>query len=438
LKFLVNRRISMRLSKSLAIVILALLLNGIAGTAAISSDAAALPNPSMPAAIKALSAAVADAEAGRIDDAVEKARAIYFGNGPDAVRLRSALLVSDLQARSGRFLSAKLWLRRAFDLASDAESRNAIAMLHRQVAAASPIAASAQLSFAPSSNVNNGGKTNIIVIGGFPFVFGGSSLELAGIEATGSFSLTYRLGQTPLSRTEAFADAGFRKVWLDPSAAEIAPDVSNSDFDQINLSAGLRHSWQAFLAMGPTSFSASAGGSFLAGERLSSWTSLDFGQIVNQSPTHQLRVEYQIRSEDRFDAEINGSLSRRIGGIYQRRLAGGTELTVQLAGSDVSSESALIEKDELAAGVSIAGLRIGPFAVTLGLDAAVADYSKWILTAGGRRDISLGARLEATYGQISILGFSPSASLTARKTDSNVDIFDRETLTIGLSLKSNF
>ena len=116
----------------------------------------------------------------------------------------------------------------------------------------------------------------------------------------------------------------------------------------------------------------------------------------------------------------------------------GLDFAAQIGVTDVTSSSALVEKDEVAAGISVAGLRVGPFSINTYIDVAYADSPKRVLTKGGRQDVSFGARIEATYGAISVLGFSPALTLSARQTDSNLDIFDRSQTSLGLSFRSNF
>lgn len=385
-----------------------------------------------------LIAAVAAAETARAGAAIAIAEQIWRGPYSRAERLRAALVIADYHASNGRFLVAKLWARRAYALGDSPQERQAIAALYKRIEAASPISASARLSFAPSSNVNNGGETKIIVIGGFPFVFGDSSLRLSGIEATGGATLSYKINQTSRSLTEAYGDVSFRKVWLDSRSEDLAPEVSNSDFDQLGLSAGLRHSWQAAPALGPTSASLSFGRGYVAGAQVTDWRAIELRQVVFQRDQRSLGLSFAARADDRLDTAINSSTSRRIGATYQHGLAGGQALTFQIAANDVNSNSALVWKDEASASVSIGRIRLGPIEAAAGLDAAIADYPGWILTPGGRRDVSTGLSLEVTYGAISVLGFSPTVVLSARHTDSNIDVFDRQSLSVGLSFSSNF
>lgn len=384
-----------------------------------------------------LIAAVAPAETAQAGAAIAIAEQIWRGPYSGAERLRAALVIADYHASNGRFLISKFWARRAYALGASPQERQAIAALYKRIEAASPISASARLSFAPSSNVNNGGETKIIVIGGFPFVFGDSSLRLSGIEATGGAALSYKINQTSRSLTEAYGDVSFRSVWLEPRAVEVAPELSSADFDQLGLSIGLRHTWQALANLGPTIVALSFGSAHQAGDQTTDWRMLEARQVLMQSRDLALRMDLQLRSDDRLGSSISSSVTRRIGGLYQVRLDG-LELAAQIGVTDVNSGSALVEKDEVAAGISVSGIGYGPFGLAISVDVAYADFPKWVLTSGGRQDTSFGARIEATYGAISVLGFSPSLTLSARQTDSNLDIFDRSQTSLGLSFRSNF
>ena len=371
-------------------------------------------------------------------EAVPIWRQVFFGAYPRDTRMRAALLIAEHYAASDHPFLARLWLRRAFELAPDPQTKGAIAILGRKISSANQLSLSAQLSFAPSNNVNNVGKTNIILIGGLPFSFGGNSRPLSGVEASAALSATYRLDQSPTYLTEAFADASFQKVWLDADAAEIAPEVGSSDFDQMGLSLGLRHSWQLTPGLGPTQASLSFGTGLIAGEPVSQWRSLELQQVVLQSKTNSLRFNLGLRADDRLDTKINSSVSRQVGSTYQHKLDNGMSISLRLLGSEIRSVSALVDRTQIGAGISIGGINIGPFDTSISVEGTYADYPKWILTPGGRQDISVDARIEAAYGAISFLGFSPILTIRTLQTDSNLDIFDRAQTSLGLSFRSNF
>jgi hypothetical protein len=418
---------------ALSILFTVVLLGFIAQPASASDS-----SPTQERAIALLKGAQGEVGARSPSEAMRIWRQIYSGAYPSDTRMRASLLIADQYAASDHPFLARLWMRRAFELAPDSQTRTAIALMGRRISSANPLSLSAQISVAPSNNVNNVGKTNIIMIGGLPFSFGGNARPLSGIDASAAFSATYRLGQSPTFLTEAFADASIRKVWLDSDAAEIAPDVGSTDFDQLGLSLGLRHSWQLTPGLGPTLASLSFGTGLIAGEPVSQWRSIELQQEVLQSKTNSLRFNLGLRADDRLDTMINSSVSRRIGSTFQHKLDSGMSISLRLLGSEIRSESALVDRSQIGAGISIGGIKIGPFDTSVSLEGTYADYPKWILTPGGRQDISVDARIEAAYGAISVLGFSPLLTLRTLQTDSNLDIFDRSQTSLGLSFRSNF
>ena len=171
---------------------------------------------------------------------------------------------------------------------------------------------------------------------------------------------------------------------------------------------------------------------------MTDWRAIEVRQVVYQDEDRSLGLSLSARADERLDAEINSSTSQRLGARYQERFAGGKTLTFQIAANDVNSSSALVWRDEVLASLSLDRIKIGPIEAAAGLEAVIADYPGWILTPGGRRDVSFGLSLSATYGAVSVLGFSPTVSLSARQTGSNIDIFDRQNLSVGLSFRSNF
>ena len=190
--------------------------------------------------------------------------------------------------------------------------------------------------------------------------------------------------------------------------------------------------------LGPTLASLSFGTGLIAGEPVSQWRSIELQQEVLQSKTNSLRFNVGLRADDRLDTMINSSVSRRIGSTFQHKLDSGMSISLRLLGSEIRSESALVDRSQIGAGISIGGIKIRPFDTSVSLEGTYADYPKWILTPGGRQDISVDARIEAAYGAISVLGFSPLLTLRTLQTDTNLDIFDRSQTSLGLSFRSNF
>ena len=102
---------------------------------------------------------------GRPEDWSEASVTAYRVADTDFQRFDAAMLAAQAAAAREQFMRAQIWLRRA-DQYAPAAARNAVALAYRQVAARNPMSVQLSFGFTPSDNVNNGGETTTIEIGG--------------------------------------------------------------------------------------------------------------------------------------------------------------------------------------------------------------------------------------------------------------------------------
>lgn len=374
---------------------------------------------------------------GQTDTAAASAAAAYRTAETDGQKFDAAMLAGEAAARQNRFTSAQIWLRRA-DQYAPQQAKDTVAQAYRQVTARNPLSVRFSFGFTPSSNVNNGAETTTIEIGGLPFSLGDGEQELGGYEATAGVSLSYRLSASKTQQTVALADLFGKKVWLNSEAKEQAPDVEGSDFDYAAIVLGLRHSRLFWPDLGPTHLTALLGQSWSGGPRQATWRELQALQVVSQSETSALRFGITVRDEDRAGEPINASQALGLSANWTKSQEAGGVLSLGASMKSTWSDSATV--DNLALGVSASQSLPdwGAIRPRISLQAETRDYRKWASTPGGRRDNSLVLRLEAVWPEASYFGFSPKVSLSARRVLSDVDIYDRKSLSLGLTAVSRF
>lgn len=383
--------------------------------------------------------ALAARDVGRLDLAEEAAiRAFELageGQGPRADQLRfdAAMLVADLHARREQYTRAQFWLRRADQAATDDRARELVRRAYLATDAKNPFDVQLRFGVKPSNNVNNGADTTIIMIGGLPFEISGSGQKLGGTEATAGVTLSYRIAESERSRTDVFGDLYYRRVWLDSEAAEIAPEAENSDFAYGAVALGVRHRRMIWPELGPSEATVGVGQSWYGGDELARWIELRLGQSVQLEDGERLRFGTVIRSEDRLDDSVNDAESLALTVDYDRR-TWSAGLTVK----NVWSDSGTV--DHFATGVRLARSfgRIGPAETTVSISAENRVYHKFGAAADGRRDKAAALAATFTFPDYSVYGFAPQLSLAARKTWSNVDIYDRNEVSVGLTVVSRF
>jgi hypothetical protein len=73
-----------------------------------------------------------------------------------------------------------------------------------------------------------------------------------------------------------------------------------------------------------------------------------------------------------------------------------------------------------------------------GISALKSDWAASPYTFDGRQDLQLVAQISAELSSVSVYGYSPVLNLSYATNASNIDVYDSETLGIGISIRSRF
>ena len=400
------------------------------------SSALLAQNPDDPQAL--LVRAIIARGVGQLDDAHDAAARAYRNSDIPALSFDAAMLAADIQARRGKFTSAQIWLRRADQVAPDAPRQQIVAQAYQHVVRRNPLQMQLRFTARPSNNVNNGAETIVIDIGGLPFVLDPSGQQLGGFEASTGASISYRLSGSETQRTEALGEFYFRKIWLNSSAKANAPGAEGSDFDYGVLIGGLRHSRLIWPEIGVSRITGLVGHSWYGGDELARWGELQLGQTVEQGAGRRLNFGMVLRTEKRLDDDINSAYSLALTAEMLRPADGGGRYSVGGAFKNVWSDSATIDHFSTTLFASRAFDRIGTIRPSVRASVEQRIYHKFATAPGGREDLSLSLGVDVVWPEISYYGFQPRLSLQARRTHSNVDIYDRNEYSIGLTAVSRF
>lgn len=375
--------------------------------------------------------------AGRTEDARKSATAAWRYARTRALRFDAAMLTADILASQKRYTRSQFWLRRADQSADDAR-RETVARAFGIARKRNPLRVDLRFSLNPSNNVNNGAETLTVDIGGLPFRLDATSQQLGGWIATAGVSFSYRLAESTTARTDLLGELSVQKVRLNSQARKLVPTAQDSDYDFSSVAFGLRHQRLIWPEVGPTSLTGLLGKNWYGGEEYSRWARISLSQTVKRGPTSALRFGLQARVEKRLDTANSDTRIFGASVEYLKGLGSTGSYSLGVWIRDYKSESASI--DGFAYGVT--GVRsfrqYGPVAPRLSISAETRDYSKWSLTPDGRKDQTLGIGLDLTFPDVRFYGFVPQANITARKTWSNVDIYDRNELSVGFNIVSFF
>lgn len=368
--------------------------------------------------------------------AAAAARAHRLAETP-ALRFDAAMLVADIKARQERYTSSQIWLRRADQQATTDPQRQVAANAYRQVTRLNPLAIQLRFSARPTNNVNNGAETTVIEIGGLPFVLDPSGQQLGGFEASTGLSLSYRLDEEATRRTDLVAELYYRKIWLDSAAQAAAPGAEGADFDYGVVIAGLRERRLIWPEWGVSQATVLLGQSWYGGNGLARWGELQLGQTVSRGATSSFNFGAVLRSEKRLDDDINSSESLAFSVDWNSELDKGA-YSIGAAVKNVWSDSATVDQTSVLLRASrsfddIAGLRP---TITGSIEQRL--YHEFVSSSDGRTDVAISLGLDVTWPEVTFYGFSPRVSLNARRTYSNVDIYDRNEYSLGVTAVSRF
>lgn len=375
---------------------------------------------------------------GNLDAAGDNAAAAYRNAGNDSLKFDAAMLTADILARQEKLTRAQLWLRRADQAAPDDQRRALAARSYRQVAVRNPLQVQLRFTAKPSNNVNNGAPTDTIELGGLPFRLDPSGVQLGGYEASTGVSLSYRLSESEEQKTELLGEFFYRYIWLDSGAKEDAPDVEGTDFNYGVVITGLRHQRMIWPDLGPSQVTGLIGQSWYGDEALARWTEVQFGQTIRRGDDALFQIGVSARTENRLDDEINDSETLSASVDYRFSAEGGGVYSIGTTLKNVWSNSATVDQFSYALRGSRSFDQIGAVRPSVNFSVEHRNYHKWSSTAGGRRDVSVSLGVTATFPDVTYYGFSPQVNLSARQTRSDVEIYDRNEYSIGLTAVSRF
>lgn len=367
----------------------------------------------------------------------------YDTAGSETEHYKAARLISAAYFGMRRYTSAQFWLRRA---TNHAETPQEALQLHDDMSAirrANPLATNLSFSIAPSDNVNGGAAEKNFNLGDFTFEFAPSSLALSGIEYSGQLDLLYNLRDSATGVTAAGLSFYGRTYSLSPSAKEAAPGVSGSDYAFTQLEATLRHrenllgQWGA--AFGPTEIAVQVGKTWYGGDPLRTYTRLSLSQDVVLGQNAALTVSGFAENQEAQSAAQVDTRVYDLKGIYAQRLANQdvVRLTLQHRNHDADAETFTYSDTRIVVSYDFARrFQNTKFSVFTGF--GYKDYDVFSLSLDGRRDRSISAGVTANFEGISYFGFSPSVTIAANQTKSNVARFTTKGLEARFGFTSNF
>ena len=373
------------------------------------------------------------------DEAARNGRLAYRAAAAGAQRMNAARLVATAHFRTGNLNRAQWWLRRA---ANDAETPQQAAQVARDfqnVKRRNPFSAALNFSLTPSSNINGGSSEKIFYLGDIPFVLSPDSLALSGFEISAGVDLSYRVSQGPRHLTQLDLRLFTRNYVLTKETRASVPDAKGSDYALTITELALNHRAQLFDGLGPSGISAMIGQNWYGGDPLWRYGRISLSQDFPLGPKATATIRGYFETEKALADSASDSRVYDLEASVGQRLANGDLLQLSLGSrrTDAKRDTS----DNRAQRASLRYAFAKPVLNTrLSLDMGLSrkDYDTYSLSADGRHDSTVSLGATAVFPKISYFGFSPSLTVAASRTTSNISRFSSDSLSARLALQSNF
>ena len=368
---------------------------------------------------------------GQTEAAVAAGKQAFRTSKQRPIKFQAAFLTAEALAAQNQPWAAKWWLRRADSYRS---APTDIALLRRGFAGLdkrTPLKFTVTMGAGPSNNVNGGSLHDSFDFYGIPIPI---EQALPGYTGVVAGTLSYRLLNTKNSGLSGFVKLRHREIWLSDKALKIAPLAKSSDYSSNGMDVGVSGQWRATKTLG-LNYSAQAGRQWYSFGRHNEVQRLQFGAAKLIAGEQVLRVDLTAEAVQALTAPRTNSL----------RLGAETSLNVPLGKGRLTGIFGLAQLDAEAPGLPYRAVSLGveaqPAKLLRGLDlgffASVESKEYWKAKTENP-DIVLEAGATAQLSDMSLLGFQPTATLSATRSIS--DLVTRDSMNIGLSvgIRSSF
>ncbi len=384
--------------------------------------------------------AQAEQALGNRSAAIAAGRKAWGASETGSERHASAVATAQALVLNGNGLRAQFWLRRAIETAPDASTRANATRDLRNVRASSPVTAALSFSVAPSTNINNGSKSETTDIGGLSFQLSGDAQALSGIEYRLGGAIGYRFGLSDRQTLSFGAALDTRSYSLSSSAKALAPNRTGSDyaFQELRLTAASLTRDKDSTAV--TKIEAGLAQNWYAGDVLTRIASISLDRGFQITPKSTGRAILSVERQNRQDDADRSATIVTATGIWSHRLQSGAGISVQAFVRDTASDSPSIAKLSYGGRVSygFAEPIFGQTTLQLSLGLERQDFDRPEPLFGLRDDLKTSVSALFSFNDLDYYGFAPTAEISFENNSSNQSLYDTQDFGIRLGLRSVF
>ncbi|MCB6178877.1 hypothetical protein LHP98_12145 [Rhodobacter sp. Har01] len=425
-----EERLSIEEGRTLAVV---LVRSGQPTAARVAAKALLTRDPDDVVALLVLARAARDL--GFYDEAASAARRA-FRLAPEGSRDRfgASLAMAQALASDGKRGRAQFWLRRAAQEAPDKGARAVALRDLNYVRARNPLSVKLQFNVFPSSNVNGGPTTNVLVVGGLEFV-NPDAVPLSGAGVTLGFDATLRLAGTEANQVFAGVSVESTSYQLSDRARALVPTARAEDY--ATAQAVLLVGWAGRRDWGRMSARLSFGRDWRGGDPLADWTRLSLSAERGFGDLGVGDLSLALTDRDRKDLSIRSSEELSLGAGWTWTLGSGDRLRLGLDLGKVWSDAASVARHSTALNLSwrrakpVLGMQVSAFG-----SLEVTDYERPLELLGTEHDVTAELGVTAVLSDYDVLGFAPEVGFVLSRTESNISALTTEAAELRLGIHS--
>jgi hypothetical protein len=384
---------------------------------------------------------LAHSDLGKDEAAAQVAARAYGAALDDVGRLQAARLVGGARFRLSHYTRAQWWLRIAANYATTPEEAATVAREFQQIQRTNPLSAQANLSIAPTDNINNGADSDLLSLEGIDIEFRlpAETQALSGIEYAGDLQLSYRISQDARQITTVDAHVYARSFVLSAATQGSVPGLKGSDYALALAEVALTQRRFLIDGLGPTTVSGGVGHVQFSGQPLWDYTRLTLGQEFAVGPDSVLRVQASMQNQMVRNDIVSDTKVYNLTTSYATQRPNSDRLQLSLVGILNDAEIDENTFSDISGSINYSFAR-----PILNIDWSVAagightNYDEFALSLDGRRDDYITVGGTGVLTDLSYFGFSPSLTVTATKRQSNVDPYNSTQIQARIGIQSNF
>lgn len=340
-------------------------------------------------------------------------------------KFEAAYLTAAALSALNRPYAAKFWLRRADNYRAKPAEKALLTDAFQKLDARTPLTLHLSAAGGPSDNVNGGSLHDSFDFDGIPLPI---AQALPGATLTAAVQASYQLAQRPTFSASVYATALQRNVWLSERAHVLQPGAQNSDYLYQSLDLGASAGW-VVSPKASVNLDLRAGETWQGGTRQQVHERLMLGTTRALSEVWGAHLDLTADAI-RYPGTPNANTVHLSAEASLRRTLGAGRLRLTLGLGQVNAEAAGIAYRAVSTGADWT-LGHDVFGVNVSLFGQAEMRTYW-KTPTLEPDIVAQAGVTAAFPSLSRFGFSPTLTLNAQRSVSQVVV--RDTSNVGLTI----